>query len=186
MRHCLHRGSRVRGCEVHIGEIAARPGGGSASVGKATFRLTAPHGTTLLLGLLNTDEPFLPTLHVTVEVVAGPGCRDHFDSSRWRIRRVIYGRCLWPPRTSQGTGRDPPGSPPGIQVRAGQGEIGCSSGILFELIKQNATALPFLDAGRTGVGLPTLAAFNADAISRLGALRTPAFPQGLSCSRTHF
>lgn len=50
--------------------------------------------------------------------------------------------------------------------------------ILFELIKQNATALPFLDAGRTGAGLPTLAAFNADAISRLGALRTPAFPQG--------
>jgi len=50
--------------------------------------------------------------------------------------------------------------------------------ILFELIKQNAAALPFLGADRTGAGLPTLAAFNAAAFSRLSALRTPAMPQG--------
>ena len=51
-------------------------------------------------------------------------------------------------------------------------------GILFELIKQNAAALPFLGADRTGAGLPTLAAFNADAFARLSALRTPAMPHG--------
>ncbi|HTV41034.1 MAG TPA: S8 family serine peptidase [Candidatus Sulfotelmatobacter sp.] len=50
--------------------------------------------------------------------------------------------------------------------------------ILFELVKQNALALPFLGADRTGAGLPILAAFNADAFSYLSALRGPPVPQG--------
>ena len=50
--------------------------------------------------------------------------------------------------------------------------------MLFEFIKQNAAALPFLGTDRTGAGVPTMAAFNADAFSRLSALRPSAMSQG--------
>jgi subtilisin family serine protease len=50
---------------------------------------------------------------------------------------------------------------------------------LFDLIKQNAAALPFFGTDRTGAGLPTLAAFNAQAFSRFAAMRAPSMPQGV-------
>ena len=102
-----------------------------------------------------------------------PRCCRHLDGARWRVRRHGWHFSRGAPRNR--ARRDPPGSPPGIQVRSGQTVIGCSSG----------NALRVYQTKRRGLAVPRYRPYRSRCAHDGGIQRRRVFAPERSAAPRH-